>query len=86
MIGAGHFLYYLRKWRNLYRYSQHGWEALNSQIKTVYFRRTQHGGHKGGSEFNSKVEPIARWVQRSLFGRLEWVKCLNNTLLVKVNF
>ena len=67
MIGAGHFSYYLRKWRNLYRYSQQGWEALNSQIKTVYFRRTQRGGHKGDGEFNSKVEPIAKWVQRSLF-------------------
>ena len=67
MIGAGHLSYYLRKWRNLYRYSQQGWEALNSQIKTVYFRRTQRGGHKGDGEFNSKVEPIAKWVQRNLF-------------------
>ena len=67
MIGAGHLSYYLRRWRNLYRYSQQGWEALNSQIKTVYFRRTQRGGHKGGGEFNSKVEPIAKWVQRNLF-------------------
>ena len=67
MIGAGHLSYYLRKWRNLYRYSQQGWEALNSQIKTVYFRRTQRGGHKGNGEFNSKVEPIAKWVQRTLF-------------------
>ena len=68
MVGAGHLSYYLRKWRNLYRYSQQGWEALNSQIKTVYFRRTQRGGHKGNGEcFNSKVEPIAKWVQRCLF-------------------
>ena len=25
MIGSGHILYCLRKWRNLYRYSQQGW-------------------------------------------------------------
>ena len=67
MIGAGHFSYYLRKWRKLYCYSQQGWEALNSQIKTVYFRRTQRGGHKGGGDFNSKVEPNSKWVQRNLF-------------------
>ena len=67
MIGAGHLSYYLHIWKNLYRYSQQGWEALNSQIKTVYFRRTQRGGHKGDGEFNSKVEPIAKWVQRTLF-------------------
>ena len=67
MIGAGHFAYYLRKWRNLYRYSQQGWEALNSQIKTVYFRRTQRGGHCGGGGLNCKVVPIAKWVQRNLF-------------------
>ena len=53
--------------KNLYRYSQQGWEALNSQIKTVYFRRTQGGGHKDNEEFNSKVEPIAKWVQHNLF-------------------
>ena len=67
MIGAGHLSYYLCKWRNMYRYSQQGWEALNSQIKTVFFRRTQRRGHKGDGGFNSKVEPIAKWVQRCLF-------------------
>ena len=70
MIGAGHLSYYLQKWRNLYRYSQQGWEALNSQIKTIYFRRTQCGGNKGDGEFNSKVEPIGKWLQRSLFYKM----------------
>ena len=70
MIGAGHLSYYLQKWRNLYRYSQQGWEALNSQIKTIYFRRTQRGGNKGDGEFNSKVEPIGKWLQRSLFWKM----------------
>jgi hypothetical protein len=68
MLGSGHFRYYLMEWRNLYRYSQQGWESLNSQIKQVYFRRTQRGGHGGkASERNSKVKPIARWVQRKLY-------------------
>jgi hypothetical protein len=68
MIGAGHFTYYLRKWRNLYRYSQQGWESLNAQIKAFFFRRTQRGGFGGTLEQrNSKVEPIAKWIQRKLF-------------------
>jgi hypothetical protein len=36
MIGCGHLTYYLREWRNLYRYSQQGWEALNSLLKNIY--------------------------------------------------
>ncbi len=68
MIGAGHFTYYLRRWRNLYRYSQQGWESLNAQIKSFFFRRTQRGGFGGTLEQrNSKVEPIAKWIQRKLF-------------------
>ena len=40
-----HFAYYLKEWKNLYRYSQQGWESLNSLIKSFYFHRTQRGGH-----------------------------------------
>jgi hypothetical protein len=68
MIGSGHMTYFLIEWRNLYRYSQQGWEALNSLIKNIYYRRTQRGGHKGdGSTKNSKLQPIAKWLQRRLF-------------------
>ena len=68
MLGAGHFTYYLRKWRNLYRFSQQGWEALNAQIKAFFFRRTQRGGHGGRQgQRNSKVKPIGLWLQRKLF-------------------
>ena len=66
MIGAGHVSYYLKKWRNLYRYSQQGWESLNSAVKTVYFRRSQRGGHGGKERNTSKIMPIAKWVQRLL--------------------
>jgi hypothetical protein len=68
MIGAGHLTYYLRQWRNLYRFSQQGWESLNALFKTFYFRRTQRGGHGGKrNERNSKFGPVARWYQRKLF-------------------
>ena len=68
MIGSGHLKYYLMKWRNLYRYSQQGWESMNSLIKTYYFRRTQRGGFAGDKEnrCTSKVVPIAKWIQRCL--------------------
>jgi hypothetical protein len=68
MIGSGHLRYYLQEWRNLYRYSQQGWESLNALIKMFYFRRTQRGGHGGKKgEPNSKIKPIARWFLRRLF-------------------
>ena len=69
-IGSGHFTYYLRKYRNLFRYSQQGWESLNATIKALFFKWTQRGGHGGkNSEATSKIKPIARWVQR----RLLWI-------------
>jgi hypothetical protein len=68
MIGRGHITYYLRECRNLYRYSQQGWEALNSLLKNIYFRRTQGGGHKGdGQSRSSKLASIAKWMQRRLY-------------------
>lgn len=67
-LGSGHFAYYLREWRNLYRFSQQGWEHLNKVIKMFYFRRTQRGGNGGKKgERNSKLVPIAKWLQRKLY-------------------
>lgn len=66
MMGAGHIADYLYKWRNLYRYSQQGWEAMNSLVKTFFFRRTSHGGGVRGSGKKSRLIPIARWLQRRL--------------------
>jgi hypothetical protein len=68
LVGAGHLSFYLREWGNLFRYSQQGWESMNSLIKTFFYRRTQHGGHGGKrDERNSKMKPIARWLQRKLY-------------------
>jgi hypothetical protein len=51
MIASGHIADYLYKWKNLYRFSQQGWEAMNSLIKTFFFRRTSHGcGVRGNSK------------------------------------
>lgn len=66
VIGAGHIADYLYKWRNLYRFSQQGWEAMNSLVKTFFFRRTSHGGGVRGASKKSRLTPIARWLQRRL--------------------
>ena len=67
MIGAGHVSDYLFRWKNLYRFSQQGWEAMNSLIKTFFFRRTNHGGGvRGETGKKSRLIPIARWLQRRM--------------------
>ena len=66
ILGAGHLSEYLDHWRNLYRHSQQGWEALNSMIRTFIYRRTARGG---GKHNRSILEPLARWLQR----RLMWI-------------
>ena len=72
MIGVRYFRGYMRKYRNLNKYSQQGWEALNALIKLFFFRRTNKGGNNSGgglTNLKSKLVPIGRLVQQ----RLLWV-------------
>jgi hypothetical protein len=50
MIASGHLAFYLKEWGNLWKYSQQGWQSLNSLMKSVYYRQTQRGRHGGKSE------------------------------------
>ena len=75
MIVAGHILEYMKEWRNLYRYSQQGWESLNLLIKRFFFLRTNKGGGKNTSR--SRLIPIARLFQR----RLLWLSGLAEKFL-----
>ena len=52
---SGHYAYFLHHKKNLYRYSQQGWEALNGKMKRCFNHNTQKGGGKNGS---SKLLPI----------------------------
>jgi hypothetical protein len=63
LLASGHIADYLFRHRNLYVYSQQGWEAFNMLIKQVYFRRTARGG---GRKSRTRLVPIARWLQRRL--------------------
>jgi hypothetical protein len=68
LIASGHISFYLKEWGNLYRYSQQGWEAYNSLLKSVYYCRMQRGGFGGKrNEATSRVTPLGRWMQRKLF-------------------
>ena len=50
VIGAGHLTYYLLQYRNLSRFQQQGWEAMNQLVKSFYFNNTNHGGSGGNSK------------------------------------
>jgi hypothetical protein len=83
IIGSGHLPYFAKKYGNLYRFSQQGWEALNQMIKHFYFNNTNHGGSSGnggkGSDgtFNQNVVsgnhclPLMRLCQRNLMWKLK---------------
>jgi hypothetical protein len=80
LLSSGHIADYLFRHRNLYVYSQQGWEAFNMLIKQVYFRRTARGG---GRDSRTRLVPIARWMQRRLVFMV--VENLQD-LLVKLEF
>ena len=58
MIGAQHVYYYLKRYRNLYMYSQQGWEAVNQKIKAWYFNNTNRGSNCGKQCYNEHLLPI----------------------------
>jgi hypothetical protein len=81
LLSSGHLAFYLRKWGNLWKYSQQGRESLNSLMKSVYNRQSQQGRH--GSKIdatNSCVVPIACWLQQKIFFLLggDYLQCHPN--------
>ena len=66
MYQSGHISELLYHWRNLYKYSQQGWEALNTAIKSFFFRRTNRGGFSGTNTQKSKLLGIIKWLQRRM--------------------
>ena len=72
---SGHVQEFMKEWGCLFRYSQQGWEALNSLVKTIFFRRTNRGGTANTTR--SKLIPVARVFQR----RLLWLSGLADDVL-----
>ena len=69
MVGSGHMYEYMKRWGNLTKYSQQGWEALNALIKLFFFRRSNKGGKNSAGQAGSKSKliPIAKLLQRRFF-------------------
>jgi len=68
MLGAGHVRYFLKKWKNLNRFQNQGWEAYNGMIAAFWHHRTRKGGGKHATQ-RSKILPIARWILRVMLWR-----------------
>ena len=62
-LTSGHLVYFLRKYRNLYRACQQGWEAMNSWMKVFFLHHTKRGGGDHGRK--TYLLPIYRHFQRS---------------------
>ena len=65
-LGSGHVAYYLFKYRNLYRYSQQGFEAMMGKIKAIYHRCTSRGGHGSTQEDRSHILQVAHFLMRMM--------------------
>jgi hypothetical protein len=77
LLHSGHYSYFLRKYGNLYRYSQQGWENVNSVSKRTYHRNTARGGGPKGS---SKLKPILYRLARGMLWRCGYLDGLFNYL------
>ena len=59
-----HIKFYMEKYKNLSRYSNQGWESLNSHVKTYFFCCTNKGGGGGkGDRSRTKLVALAKWLQ-----------------------
>lgn len=68
LLGAGHLYHYIKRWGNLYRYQQQGWEMKNGMISAFVHRRTRRGGAGGkyGDAHTSRIVPVMQWYQRTI--------------------
>jgi hypothetical protein len=82
IIGSGHLSYFGKKYGNLYRFSQQGWEGMNKLLKHFYFNNTNHGGSYGNGGKTAEgtygcstvsgdhCRPLMRMLQRSIMWTL----------------
>jgi hypothetical protein len=72
MLGSGHIKYYMETHRNLYKYSQQGWESLNAKYKQVFFYHTQRGGNFGESNAENERHYLLS-VMKAFQRELLWI-------------
>jgi hypothetical protein len=76
-LSSRHIAEYMLKWRNMYRFSQQGWENFNHVFTTYYFGRMNHGGRRHAGAVKSKLIRVGRWLQR----RLSWMTELGDEII-----
>ena len=57
-IGAGHIGYFVRKYHNMYKFSQQGWEHHNKRLLGIYHRHTQRGGNGANENEKGHIHPL----------------------------
>ena len=71
IVGAGHFFYYIDRYRNLARFANQGWEALNQRFTRRYHFNSNHGGANGTNGISGKhCLPLMRWCLRYTLWRI----------------
>ena len=65
LLGSGHLMEFLYKYRNLYKFSQQGWEHLNKRASGIYHKHSQKGGNGSVLESRSQILPIFRYFTRA---------------------
>jgi hypothetical protein len=78
LLYAGHYSYFLLKYGNLYRYSQQGWENVNSVLKRSFHNNTQKGGGRAGG--SSKLTPVFMRISRGMLWRYGYLDGLFESL------
>ncbi len=67
LLGSGHVLYFMKKYKCLYIYSQQGWEALNSVCTGFILQNSARGGYGSGEgRGKSYIYPLVRYLMRDL--------------------
>ena len=61
LLGSGRLMEFLYKYRNLYKYSQQGWEHQYKRAAGIYHKHSQKGGHRSTEENRSQILPIFRY-------------------------
>jgi hypothetical protein len=81
LLYAGHYAEFLLKYKNLYRYSQQGWENVNSLLKRTFHRNTARGGGTtNGNRGSSKLMPVMFKLLRAMMWRCGHLDGLFNHL------
>lgn len=86
MLSSGHIKYYMTTHRNLYKFSQQGWESLNAKVKLTFFNHTQRGGNFG-KEGEESERSYLRAIYMAFQREVMWISGVEEDhFLGKINY